>query len=82
MLNDYIWKLYLNAGGSETVAFFEKNLCGNITTEYIERIEQLQEFYCVSKSVIDLTKEELLLLQKNVNEFPIEDTGLKDGETI
>ena len=82
MLNDYVWKLYLNAGGSETVAFFEKNLRGNITLEYIDKIGQFQEYYCASKGTVDETKKELLLLHGKVNEYPIEDTGLEDGETI
>ena len=82
MFNDYIWKLYLNAGGSETVALFENNLHGNITKEYIERIGQLQDYYCASKGTVDVTKEELMLLQKNVNQYPIKDIKLEDGETI
>ena len=62
MLNEYVWNLYLDAGGREMVAFFEKNLCGNITPEYIERMKQLQEYFCASKGTVDATKEELLLL--------------------
>lgn len=53
MLNEYVWKLYLQSGGEETVDFFQKNLTVNMGKEYAERIKQLQNVY----SVLDLSED-------------------------
>lgn len=56
MFNKYVWKLYLEAGGQETVELFRKNICGSLSEEYIRRISELQRVYCVSDGIIKETE--------------------------
>ena len=59
MLNPYVWELYIKSGGDKVVAFFANNLSKEMSSEYAEGIFQLQKHYCVSKAVLESTKEEL-----------------------
>lgn len=47
MLNQYVWKLYLQSGGAKTVEMFQRNLGEKLTEEYVQEIVRLQKSYCV-----------------------------------
>lgn len=46
MFNQYQWNLYLNSGGIEVAKMFERNLNGDFSEEYAEKIADLHKFYC------------------------------------
>ena len=52
-MNDYIWKLYLDAGGREVATFFEDNFYNAITTETADIISNMQAQYCASKEIVN-----------------------------
>lgn len=56
-INQYVWDLYLKAGGSDTVKFFEKELSPNMTEKYAEKIKELQSCYTVSGPLIENTQD-------------------------
>lgn len=45
MFNEYVWKLYLEAKGKETVELFEQNFQKSLTEDYAIRIEELYNIY-------------------------------------
>ena len=47
MLNQYVWKLYLQSGGAKIVEMFRRNLGEKLTEEYAREIVRLQKSYCV-----------------------------------
>lgn len=51
MFNQFAWDLYLSSGGKEVAAMFERNLQGEFSEEYIEKICEFHKAYCPSKSV-------------------------------
>ena len=53
MLNPYVWKIYLEAGGQEIVNMFRRNLGENLTEEYVDQITLLQKSYCVMDDIIE-----------------------------
>ncbi len=73
MLNPYIWELYLKSGGDQVVSFFKDNLVPSLSKDYAERIYFLQKQYCVSKSILNITKEELLELASYLSKLKNED---------
>lgn len=52
-MNPYIWKLYLEAGGRETVAFFQQQFTHGINEEYTEKIKEFLQAYCACSELID-----------------------------
>ena len=38
MFNDYVWQIYLKAGGESVVTFFQQNLTGDFSKDYIDTI--------------------------------------------
>lgn len=77
MLNEYVWKLYLDAGGRETTAMFERNLAGEFSEEYIKNVCRFQAGYCPSKHITSDTRHQLRDLLKDLRE----NRGLlEDGE--
>ena len=77
MLNPYVWELYIKSGGDKVVAFFANNLSKEMSSEYAEGIFQLQKQYCVSKAVLESTKEELTRYS-----LIISDLGSDDFEEV
>ena len=45
MINEYFWKLYLQAGGKEIVDFFKDNLTTQLPKTYADQVKQLHEVY-------------------------------------
>lgn len=62
MFNDYMWQTYLNAGGEDLVAFFEKNMTKAYSKEYAKRIFQLHKAYCPSSFINKDCRMQLLEL--------------------
>ena len=63
MFNEYQWKLYLAAGGQDTVDFFEQNLSKggkNYSVEYAYKIRKLHEAYCPSPDICWDNEKQLL----------------------
>lgn len=58
MFNEYIWQLYLNAGGKNVVQTFENNFA-NYTNDYSEFICRLHKEYCPSNTINTQIKEHL-----------------------
>lgn len=67
-MNDYIWKLYLDAGGREVATFFEDNFYNAITTETADIISNMQAQYCASKEIVNATYEQLEYVLKWYND--------------
>lgn len=53
MWNDYVWKIYLKAGGNEIADFFRKNLLESFSKKYANKICELHSVYCPSKEISD-----------------------------
>ena len=68
MFNDYMWQTYLNAGGKNVVSLFERNLTGNLSSEYIETIGKFRLSYCPEKTIIEETAQQLSDLSKDLND--------------
>lgn len=76
MFNDYIWQLYLNAGGKGVVSMFERNLTIGLSDDYAKFITELRKSYCPLKSVLDCTSKDLLELSQLFDEgFSLLDEG-------
>lgn len=76
MFNDYIWQLYLNAGGKDVVSMFERNLTIGLSDDYAKFITELRKSYCPLKSVLDCTSKDLLELSQLFDEgFSLLDEG-------
>lgn len=87
MVNKYVWDLYVKSGGREIISFFKENILDGISETYPEEIYRLQKEYCVTKSILNGTKEQLELLRPVIRELnstednePIED--LSDTEEL
>ena len=61
MLNNYIWKLYKQADGTQVINMFRKNLTGKLQQTYADEIKRLQLHYAIEGVVSD-TYEQLLEL--------------------
>ena len=59
MFNQYIWKLYLKAGGKQIVQLFEDNLSKEFSTDYISFIRELHQEYQLSESILNDESEQL-----------------------
>lgn len=77
MFNEYVWQMYLDAGGSNVVKMFETNLSGDGYSEsYADNIRKLQQEYCPSDFVLDYTEKNLLELFSVIDEgFGLLDEG-------
>lgn len=64
MLNEYSWKLYLNAGGQDTVDMFKRCLVHEMPKDFAEEAKRLQALYC-SVGIEDDTYDELLQLSES-----------------
>ena len=72
MFNQYMWQLYLKAGGNETVKCFEENLSNEFTEDYISFINGLHREYQLSDAILSDEHEQLSLLleyYRNGNSF-------------
>ena len=78
MLNPYVWKIYLEAGGQEIVDMFRRNLGENLTEEYVEQITQLQKSYCVMDDII----EESAVQIKDLIDFYVSPEVVQDVNII
>ena len=57
MFNKYMWNLYLQSGGNDTVEMFHRNLADNLTEEYAEIVSDMRKYYCINENageVIDV----------------------------
>jgi hypothetical protein len=52
-MNPYIWKLYLEDGGHETVTFLQHQFTQGINEAYIGKIKEFQQVYCACSELID-----------------------------
>lgn len=66
MFNEYVWQIYLNAGGKEIVSFFEKNLVDEYTKEYANRICEFHKVYCPTMTIIQNSKLQLEQLHDDI----------------
>ena len=55
MLNRYVWNLYLESGGKRVVQMFRRNFSEELTTEYAEKISNMQIEYCFREELIEDT---------------------------
>ncbi len=53
MLNKYIWNLYLQSGGADTVEMFRRNLSEKITSEYADEITRMRKYFCVMEELAE-----------------------------
>lgn len=49
MLNEYVWKLYLQSGGNKTVDFFKNSLTIQLSEKYADDLKKLQEVYSLTE---------------------------------
>ena len=49
MFNEYVWKLYLEANGQNTVKWFETNFQNDMTADYALKIEEMFKVYSPKK---------------------------------
>ena len=87
MINRYVWELYLKSGGEQTVNFFRDNLYEHYSSDYALGIRRMQEYYCVSKGIIDDTEWQLQALDSVItegapDEWQPEDEELSDDELV
>lgn len=61
MLNDYIWKLYLQSGGDKTVSFFKDSLNVQLGQAYADGFRKMQETYSLAE-LSDATHQQLFFL--------------------
>lgn len=66
MFNEYVWQLYLQAGGEKVVRVFENNLAKTFSESYPGFVANLQRVYCPSGSLTDSTAKELLDLHNDL----------------
>lgn len=77
MFNEYVWKMYLNADGKSIVDLFEKNLSGDLTSNYADSISTLHKSYCASTVIVDDLFNELETTYEIVKEGVY---AFEDGE--
>ena len=86
VFNQYIWQLYLNAGGNKIVKCFEDNLSNEFTAEYVSFIKDLHREYQLSASILDDETEQLRNLVdffRNGNRFcDDEDFSAEEAMTV
>ena len=87
MINRYVWELYLKSGGEQTINFFRDNLYEHYSSDYALGIRRMQEYYCVSKGIIDDTEWQLQALDSVISEgapdeWQPEDEELSDDELV
>ena len=62
MINKYVWKLYLNSGGSETVEMFRRNMEEELTEEYADAIFEMHKAYCPMEHESNEIKDQIKTL--------------------
>lgn len=77
MFNEYVWQLYLHAGGSKVVELFELNLTNGLTKTYGESISKLRSIYCPMKGVLEGTSH---MLHEIADDVQGGGTLLNEGE--
>lgn len=68
MFNEYVWQLYLKAGGENVVRVFKDNLTETFSESYPRFIANLQKVYCPSSSLTSSTAQELLDLCNDLHD--------------
>lgn len=72
MFNDYMWQIYLNAGGKSVVENFrcieQDEFLKNETKKYCDFIKKLNEQYCPSQTIVNMNYDQLSLLFSDVLE--------------
>lgn len=83
MLNDYMWNLYLQAGGKDIVEMFRRNLGKELTQEFADSIRNFHRIYMPNKKELDDETEQLKdvidYLKENPFKNSIEET-IDDSE--
>ena len=79
MLNQYVWKLYLESGGSDVVEMFHRNLGEKLTGEYANQIALLQKSYCVMDSLVEETRAQICDL---IDYYETADTAVEKYDVI
>lgn len=87
MFNDFVWDLYLEAGGKKVVDTFKHFLDNNMTSAYADFIDDLHKVYCPSEAVLESMSEELedvITTIRNEEFFltPAEDTTISVLEEL
>lgn len=71
MFNKYMWNLYLQSGGNDTVEMFRRNLADNLTEEYVEKVADMRSYYCINENAgkaIDIQIRDLIQTYEGVKE--------------
>lgn len=68
MFNDYVWKLYLDAGGRKVVEQFESFYNEDFSESYADFIYNLHAIYCPSEDLLKETSIELENVRKDIDE--------------
>lgn len=68
MYNDYVWNLYLSAGGSKVVDMFKSNFENGLTETYGQKIRQLRSAYCPMKGLLRETSRALIEAATDIGE--------------
>ena len=77
MLNKYVWQLYTEAGGQNTIAFFQQNLELGLQDTYGDGIADFQGIYCACSGVVEETRSQLQDFYKDTlqTSIPQEETN-------
>lgn len=74
MLNDYVWRLYIEANGKNVVQTFRDNIERTFSASYANFIANLQKVYCPSELLVESTEAELVDLFNDLDsgmKFPV-----------
>lgn len=72
MLNEYVWKTYLQSGGNAVVEMFRRNLEEELTQEFVEKIREFHSVYLLDERELNDESEQLCDLIKIMQENPDE----------
>ena len=59
MFNQYVWKLYLQSGGNQSVELFQNLLSGHTPDGFAEKIRELHRVYCPDEEILDYEMEQI-----------------------
>ena len=68
MLNKYLWQLYLDSGGNNTVKMFEDNFTNGMKMEYADTVSELHRHYLSVNSIISDEHSQLKALYEYLSE--------------
>ena len=68
MLNKYLWQLYLDSGGNNTVKMFEDNFTNGMKMEYADTVTELHRHYLSVNSIISDEHSQLKALYEYLSE--------------